>query len=114
MAQTRSRTRSRPAARYAPPAPGCLLGFLTLSVSQQVFDVGGVACATGSHLLSERSLQPQVDAAEQQHGVPLRRLTAKLLCAQEAEETGWGRSLQAGVDSPASTCTEEEEEEETR
>lgn len=69
------------------------------------FDAGGVACAAGSLFLSELM---------QHRGLLLHSLTANLLCGQEAEETAWGRSLQLGVDSTASTCTEEEEEEEPR
>lgn len=41
-------------------------------------------------------------------------LTANLLCGQEAKEPGWGRSFQLHVDSTASTCSEEEEEAESR
>lgn len=37
-------------------------------------------------------------------------LTANLLCGQEAEQTGRGRSFQVDMDS-SSTCREEEEEE---
>ena len=46
--------------------------------------------------------------------VLLHSLTANLLHGQEVEQTGRGRSFQAGVDSPAFSCTEEEEEEEAR